>query len=83
MKNFSCAYKNKNKYKLDRYNVNYCCAIYVILIATIILTMDSYIYVYIEKAKDGNFIYFSQQNNKRCNAIVAIFDLCAVLCDQG
>lgn len=83
MKNFSCAYKNKNKYKLDRYNVNYCCAIYVILIATIILTMDSYIYVYIEKAKDGNFIHFSQQNNKRCNAIVAIFDLCAVLCDQG
>lgn len=47
--------------------------------------MDSqtYIYVYIEKAKDGNFIYFSQQNNKRCNAIVAIFDLYAVLCDQG
>lgn len=83
MKNFSCAYKNKNKYKLDRYNVNYCCAIYVILIATIILTMDSYIYVYIEKAKDGNFIHFSQQNNKRCNAIVAIFDLYAVLCDQG
>lgn len=32
MKTFSCAYKNKNKYKLDRYNVNYCCAIYVIII---------------------------------------------------